>query len=317
MLTSLFMALVWSPEATNLTAPAERYAQRIFYFHVPAAWIGFLAFMVAATTSVLYLITRREKWDVWSLASVEIGLAFFTMVMLSGPIWAKPTWNVWWTWDPRLTISTICWLLYIGYLMLRGAVDHHPERQARFAAVFALLASLSIPANWMAIRWWRTIHPAVVMPGPNAGAMGNFGMSANIQIDLTKTLKRICAGQSGEDYQDLLYVRRHYLTKDQLRSAIIDVVNALFRTRLTEIWGEGTTACASDSKKFSAWDQNLLTEWHIRYRGPGIMVYWHVDRKAACIYSQVKSCSSSEVAAMIEGVLRQLHRDGSRSPICL
>lgn len=117
-------------------------------------------------------------------------------------------------------------------------------------------------------------------------------------------LKRICAGQSGEDYQDLLYVRRHYLTKDQLRSAITDVVNALFRTRLTEIWGEGTTACASDSKKFSTWDQNLLTEWHIRYRGPGIMVYWHVDRKAACIYSQVKSCSSSEVAAMIEGVLR-------------
>jgi len=117
-------------------------------------------------------------------------------------------------------------------------------------------------------------------------------------------LKRICAGQSGEDYQDLLYVRRHYLAKDQLRSAITDVVNALFHTRLTEIWGEGTTACASDSKKFSAWDQNLLTEWHIRYRGPGIMVYWHVDRKAACIYSQVKSCSSSEVAAMIEGVLR-------------
>jgi len=117
-------------------------------------------------------------------------------------------------------------------------------------------------------------------------------------------LKRICTGQSGEDYRDLLYVRRHYLSKDQLRSAITDVVNALFRTRRTDIWGEGTTACASDSKKFSAWDQNLLTEWHIRYRGPGIMVYWHVDRKAACIYSQVKSCSSSEVASMIEGVLR-------------
>ncbi len=117
-------------------------------------------------------------------------------------------------------------------------------------------------------------------------------------------LKRICTGQSGEDYRDLLYVRRHYLSKDQLRSAITDVVNALFGTRRTDIWGEGTTACASDSKKFSAWDQNLLTEWHIRYRGPGIMVYWHVDRKAACIYSQVKSCSSSEVAAMIEGVLR-------------
>jgi len=91
---------------------------------------------------------------------------------------------------------------------------------------------------------------------------------------------------------------------DHLRAAIAQVVNALFYVRLPGIWGEGTTACASDSKKFGAWDQNLLTEWHIRYRGPGIMVYWHVDKNAACIYSQVKSCSSSEVAAMIEGVLR-------------
>ena len=183
MLVALYMALVWAPDATNLTAPAERYAQRIFYFHVPSAWIGFLAFIVAAVASVLYLITRKQKWDIWALSSVEIGLAFFTMVMLSGPIWAKPTWNVWWTWDPRLTISTISWLLYIGYLMLRGAIDN-PERQARFAAVYALVAVISIPLNWMAIRWWRTIHPAVVAPGKNADAMGGFGMSDNIQTTL-------------------------------------------------------------------------------------------------------------------------------------
>jgi heme exporter protein C len=183
MLAALYMALIWAPDATNLAAPAERYAQRIFYFHVPSAWIGFLAFIVAGVVSVLYLITRRQKWDIWALASVETGLVFFTMVMLSGPIWAKPTWNVWWTWDPRLTISTISWLLYIGYLMLRGAVDN-PERQARFAAVYALIATLSIPINWMAIRWWRTIHPAVVLPGGNEDALGGFGMSANIQTTL-------------------------------------------------------------------------------------------------------------------------------------
>lgn len=183
MLVAVYLALVWAPDAANLPAPAERYAQRIFYFHVPSAWIGFLAFTVAGVVSVLYLITRNQKWDVWALSSVEIGLAFFTMVMLSGPIWAKPTWNVWWTWDPRLTISTISWLLYIGYLMLRGAVDN-PERQARFAAVYGLIATLSIPLNWMAIRWWRTIHPAVVLPGRNADAVGGFGMSANIQITL-------------------------------------------------------------------------------------------------------------------------------------
>ncbi|RMF00377.1 MAG: cytochrome C assembly protein [Chloroflexi bacterium] len=183
MLVALYMALIWAPDAQNLTAPAERYAQRIFYFHVPSAWIGFLAFIVAAVTAVLYLVTRNERWDIWGLASVEIGLAFFTMVMISGPIWAKPTWNVWWTWDPRLTISTISWLLYIGYIMLRGAIDN-PERQARFGAIYALIAAMSIPLNWMAIRWWRTIHPAVVLPGKNADSMGGFGMSDNILTTL-------------------------------------------------------------------------------------------------------------------------------------
>lgn len=183
MLVALYMALVWAPDAANLTAPAERAAQRIFYFHVPSAWVGFLAFVVAAIASLLYLITRQQKWDIWALSSVEIGVAFFAMVMLSGPIWAKPTWNVWWTWDPRLTISTISWLLYIGYLMLRGAVDN-PDRQARFAAVYAIIAAMSVPINWIAIRWWRTIHPAVVLPGNNSSAQGGFGMSADIQTTL-------------------------------------------------------------------------------------------------------------------------------------
>jgi heme exporter protein C len=183
MLAALYMALAWAPDAANLEAPAERYAQRIFYFHVPSAWVGFLAFIIAAVASLLYLLTRQPKWDIWALASVEIGLVLFTMVLVSGSIWARPTWNVWWTWDPRLTISTISWLLYIGYLMLRGAVDN-PERQARFAAVYALVAAMSVPINWMAIRWWRTIHPAVVAPGKNTEALGSFGMSDNILTTL-------------------------------------------------------------------------------------------------------------------------------------
>jgi TnpA family transposase len=117
-------------------------------------------------------------------------------------------------------------------------------------------------------------------------------------------LKRMSGGDLGESYKDLLYVRRRFLHRDALRNAIAQVANAIFQTRLPHIWGEATTACASNSKKFGAWDQNLLTEWHVRYRGPGVMIYWHVDKKACCIYSQLKSCSSSEVAAMIEGVLR-------------
>ncbi len=117
-------------------------------------------------------------------------------------------------------------------------------------------------------------------------------------------LKRVAAGDPETDYQDLRYVRRRFVHKEQLRAAIACVVDGVFSVRSAEIWGEATTACASDSKKFGAWDQNLMTEWSIRHRGRGVMIYWHVERKSACIYSQLKSVSSSEIAAMIEGVLR-------------
>ena len=117
-------------------------------------------------------------------------------------------------------------------------------------------------------------------------------------------LKRVVAGDPSLHYHDLLYTRRRYLHKDALRDAIGRVANATFAIRRPEIWGEGTTSCASDAKKFGAWDQNLMTEWHIRYGGRGVMIYWHVEKKSVCIYSQLKRCSSSEVAAMMEGVLR-------------
>ncbi|SPF41515.1 transposase [Candidatus Desulfosporosinus infrequens] len=117
-------------------------------------------------------------------------------------------------------------------------------------------------------------------------------------------LKRISSGGHEESYKDLLYIRRKFIHRDNLRNAIAEVANGIFRVRMQEIWGDGTTSCASDSKKFGAWDQNLMTEWHIRYRGRGVMIYWHVEKNSTCIYSQLKSCSSSEVAAMIEGLLR-------------
>lgn len=124
------------------------------------------------------------------------------------------------------------------------------------------------------------------------------GMGTNTGI------KRACAGNHGESYAELLHVKRRYIQKEQLRNAIASVVNAIFNVRRPQLWGEGTTACASDSKKFGSWDQNLMTEWHARYGGRGVMIYWHVERKSTCIYSQLKTCSSSEVASMIEGVLR-------------
>jgi len=120
----------------------------------------------------------------------------------------------------------------------------------------------------------------------------------------TNTGLKSMASEPEDDYRDLLYVRRRYLSIEGLRQAIAQVVNATLSVRLPQIWGEGTTACASDSKQFRAWDQNLLTEWHMRYGGRGVMVYWHVEKKSVCIYSQFKRVSSSEASAMIEGVLR-------------
>ena len=117
-------------------------------------------------------------------------------------------------------------------------------------------------------------------------------------------LKRVAAGDPETGYQDLRYVRRRFVHKEQLRAAIASVADGIFSVRSAKVWGEATTACASDSKKFGAWDQNLITEWSIRHRGRGVMLYWHVEKKSVCIYSQLKSVSSSEVAAMIEGVLR-------------
>lgn len=117
-------------------------------------------------------------------------------------------------------------------------------------------------------------------------------------------LQRVCAGVGNETYGNLLYVKRHYIHQEHLRNAIAKVVNAVLQVRMAAIWGQGTSACASDSKQFGAWDQNLMTEWHQRYGGRGVMIYWHVEKKSVCIYSQLKTCSSSEVAAMLEGLLR-------------
>ena len=124
-----------------------------------------------------------------------------------------------------------------------------------------------------------------------------FGMGTNTGIKSMESLP-------ADDYKDLLYIRRRFITNEGLRQAIAQVVNATLAVRLPHIWGEATTACASDSKPFGAWDQNLLTEWHLRYGGRGVMVYWHVEKNAACIHSQFKRVSSSEAAAMIQGVLR-------------
>ena len=117
-------------------------------------------------------------------------------------------------------------------------------------------------------------------------------------------IKRLSASEVGEEYLDLMYVRQRYVTREALQNAIAQVCNALFEIRMASVWGEATTTRASDSKHFPASNQNLLTRWHARYRASGVTIYWHVEKHSACIFSQLRSCASSEVSSMINGVLR-------------
>lgn len=136
--------------------------QRIFYFHVPLALVTFVAFGVTAFASVAYLWTRSRRWDHWAYASAEVGVVFCSLVLITGPIWAKPIWGTWWTWDARLTTTLILWLIYAGYLMLRG-LTAHSEQGARYAAVLGIVGALDIPIINRSVYWWRTIHPAVLI----------------------------------------------------------------------------------------------------------------------------------------------------------
>jgi heme exporter protein C len=171
ILAAAFGALMLAPNAAGLT-PDETAAQRIIYFHVPAAWLSMLAFGVTMIGSIAYLITSKRFWDSLAVSSAEIGIAFTLAATASGSLWAKPAWNTWWTWDPRLTTYTIMFLLYVAYFMLRSAMDD-PARRARFAAVYGIFAFLSVPITFMSIRWWRTIHPILL-------DSKNFGLSSGM-----------------------------------------------------------------------------------------------------------------------------------------
>ena len=166
VLVALYLALVYAPPATNLVGAAQ-IAQRIFYFHVPSAWVGYLALFVAFVASALFLVRREARWDGIALASVEIGLVFITEAIITGSIWAKATWGVWWTWEPRLTTSAVLWVIYASYLTLRQAMEEE-GRGARVAAVYSVLGFVAVPINFMAIRWWRTVHPLVFDSGDPA-----------------------------------------------------------------------------------------------------------------------------------------------------
>ncbi len=135
--------------------------QKIFYFHLSAAWVGMLGFAVAVIAGISYLRTNEHKCDVAGLAAVEVSLVFFAIAIVAGSIWARRTWGVWWTWDPRLTSAAVVELLYAAYLLLRQGIED-PDRRARFGAVYAIVAFVSVPITFFSTRILRTVHPPAI-----------------------------------------------------------------------------------------------------------------------------------------------------------
>lgn len=176
MLASLAMVFLYAPQEQVMGE-----VQRIFYFHVASAWIGMLAFLVVAGASLARLLRRTPGPDRMAGAAAEIGVLFTTVVLLTGPLWAKAAWGAWWTWDPRLTSALAMWLLYTAYLALRSSLPPG-ERRERFCAVYALVAFLDVPVVFFSIRWWRTIHPNLVEGG-----------RMNLEPEMLQTLLMSCA----------------------------------------------------------------------------------------------------------------------------
>ncbi len=170
LLLSVGMVFVYAPMEAVMGN-----VQRVFYYHVAVGWVGMLSFFAAAIAGILYLRSKERKWDLVAVAAVEIGIVFIFMNIVTGSIWARPIWNTWWTWDPRLTTATIMELIYFAYLMLRQGIED-PERRARFGAVYVILGFISVPLTFFSARLFRTIHPVVI--GTNQpGAEGQFDMT--------------------------------------------------------------------------------------------------------------------------------------------
>ena len=161
MITNLALIFFWAP-----TEMVMGLVQKVLYVHVPLAWIGFLAFFVVFIGSLMYLWKKTQRWDALAQASAEVGVLCTTLMVVTGAIWAKPVWGVWWTWDPRLTTSAILWLMYVGYLMLRGYAPSR-EQGARYAAVMGIVAFVNVPIVYYSTVLWRTVHPEMVI-GPAA-----------------------------------------------------------------------------------------------------------------------------------------------------
>ena len=155
MLLALYTIFIYAPVEKTMGL-----IQKIFYIHVPSAFLAYLAFFITFIASIFYLYCKDSKWDTVAHCAVETGVIFCTIVLVTGPIWAKPIWNVWWTWDPRLTTTLILWFTYVAYLMLRRSVKEN--QRANLSAVFGIIGFINVPITFFSIRLWRTIHPVII-----------------------------------------------------------------------------------------------------------------------------------------------------------
>ncbi len=153
MMVSIWMIFLYAPMDAIQGNP-----QRIFYFHVPMAWLGMLGFGIVAIAGIVFLVKKDERWDWVARASAELGTFFITLALITGSIWGKTIWGTWWTWDARLTTTLILWFIYISYLMLRSYMGRTPA-SARAGAVLAIIGVIDVPIIYESVNWWRTLHP--------------------------------------------------------------------------------------------------------------------------------------------------------------
>jgi heme exporter protein C len=161
---SLWMVFFYVPTESEMGV-----VQRIFYVHVPSAWVAFLAFGIVALCSLGYLWLRDDRLDAISVAAAELGLLFTTIVLVTGPLWGKIAWGAWWVWEPRLTLTLLLWFIYVGYFILRAATES-PERGKRFAAVLGIVGAVDIPLIHVSVTWFRSQHPEAVILRPEGPA---------------------------------------------------------------------------------------------------------------------------------------------------
>ena len=157
---SLYMVFFYAPTEAEMGI-----VQRIFYVHVPSAWVAFLAFGIVALCSLGYLWLKDERLDAIAVAAAELGVVFTTIVLITGPLWGKIAWGAWWVWEPRLTLTLLLWFIYVGFFILRGATDN-PERGKRFGAILGVVGAVDIPLIHMSVQWFRSQHPKPVIMNP-------------------------------------------------------------------------------------------------------------------------------------------------------